>query len=114
MENKTPVTKVEKIPEKIVEKLGTIKKDIEEINSEFFNLANQLVGIQDRLQTLKRRREEKGENYSSTLNFAAGKLKLKKRTDYNWRFDGKDSFIGVSYTTPPTTTEETTPVEEKA
>ena len=103
--NETPKINhvVERIPDKIVEKLDKIKADIEETNNEFFQLATQLVGIQERLALLKKRREEKSQSYNSTLDFTAGKLRLKKRTEYNWRYNGRDAFIGIEVPKPAET-----------
>ena len=91
---------VESLPEKVKEKLGTLKKEIDEINNQFFNLSNEAVGVQKELVVLFDRRKTKAEVVQQTLNFAAGKLKLVKRTGYRWKFDGRGAFIGTPVPVP--------------
>jgi predicted nucleic acid-binding Zn-ribbon protein len=95
-------TIVEHIPEKIQEKLNKVKGEIEIANNQFFQLSSNIVELQNELNKLHKQRKEKAQVIQQTLNFAAGKLKLAKRTGYNWRFNGQDSFVGVPVPEPKT------------
>ena len=96
-----PVTRVEKISEKHLEKIEGLKKEIDALNNEFFQLSTQIVGIQKKLNELYDKRQNKAESIQATIKDAGKKLKLDKRKDFNWRYNGTDSFIGVSYTAKP-------------
>ena len=101
-EKRVEETVVEALPEKTAEKLNDTKRQIIEINSQFFGLSNELVGIQEELSRLYNERKAKANIVQQTLNYAAEKLKLAKRTGYNWKFDGVSNFVGTPVKENPT------------
>lgn len=100
-EKKVPQVVTEKIPEKFLEKILKIKEDVQKLNDEFFNLANQQVAILERLSAIKKQRDSKTESFNSTMKLAAGKLQLAKKTGFNWRYDGNENFVGVEVPPKP-------------
>jgi len=102
-ERKTPNMVTEKIPDKFIEKINALKSDLQNIDNEFFSLSVELVTVQERLSVLKKQRDSKKESFNATMKLAAGKLQLAKKTNYNWRYDGQEGFIGVEVPKPPET-----------
>lgn len=85
----------EKIPEKfakkIAEKLALKNKRLQSFVQISFQLAKAQAMQQELLKDLK----SVGESISGAINDSFKRLKLAKRKDYNWRFDGKENFVGV-------------------
>lgn len=85
----------EKIPEKILKKL---QESTEKKNKALQEILNASVAEME-AHTMKEQAYEKLKNAKKSmqnyLNTGAKKLKLNKKKDYYWRFDRKDSFVGV-------------------
>jgi len=102
----------EKIPDKFVEKIqGGIKKK-QQLTNQFLQLSVNIVNAQKAQRELIDRLKSNDDSISDTLKRAGQKMKLAKRTEYNWRFDGRDSFIGV-YNPPKPKSTPTKPKEKK-
>ena len=85
---------VEKIPEKIY-------KDIQEIIANRGNLLNQMLRISVQRVELETKQKEtldkiksKDASLKSKIQIAAKKLRLQKRKNYRWQYNGNDAFIG--------------------
>ena len=112
-EKRAPVTKIEKIPPKILAEMNKAQEELNEANKEFFQLSTQLVGEKRRLNELYSKRESNAKKIQKALDRAAKKRKLEQQTAYKWRYDPQTaSFIGISYTAPEPPKPVETPIEE--
>jgi len=96
---KTPDGKPRVITEKIPEKLA--KKITEKLQlkgkriQQFLQLSVSIAKAQQKQQEFLGLFKSVEDSISDNLQRAFKKLGLKKKTDYQFRFDGRDSFIGV-------------------
>ncbi len=107
MDNQVSAPKVEKkvepvvkrLPEDTVKKLEEYGKKRQELTRQLLNLSIQEISVhkakEQTLDTINN--SEKG--FQKTLQQAFKKLKLHKKPGYEWRFNGKDEFLG--YPKPP-------------
>ena len=85
----------EKMPEDIVKVMAEIKVAKMDLAQDFLRSAYKLESVKKRVADVYSRIEEKEKQVSQKIKYAFDKLKLKKKTEYSWRFDGKDTFIGT-------------------
>ena len=81
----------EKIAKKITEKLQLKGKRIQQ----FFQLSLTIARAQQKQQEFLQLFKSVEDSVSENLKRAFKKLGLAKKTEYLFRFDGRDSFIGV-------------------
>ncbi len=81
----------EKLKKKMEEKMKLKQKRLKEFVGYSFNIAQAQAKQQEILKTLA----SVEESVKDTMKRAFKKLRLANEKDYNWRFDGRNSFIGV-------------------
>ena len=81
----------EKFAKKIAEKLVLKKKRLQA----FVQVSLQIANANEKQQEILRDLKSAGASISSVIQDSFKRLKLNKRPEYNWRFDGKENFIGV-------------------
>ena len=86
---------IEKIPEKIVKGMDETKNKKNKALNTFLNLSIQVVSLQIKQKELLDKVKSLDESLNSQFQNAVNKLRLKKKTNYNWTFNGKDTFIGT-------------------
>lgn len=85
----------EKIPENLmdeIKKIGTTKQGT---LNQLLQLTIHLLNAQRQQQELLTKLKNTEQKVQNTINYVARKMKLTKKKEYSWRFDGRDSFIGV-------------------
>jgi len=96
---KTPDGKPRVITEKIPENLvKDIKEKVGKKNGllqNFLRVSLQIAGANAQQVQLLEKMKNQEQVISSAINHAFSKMKLKKKTEYQFRFSGKDEFIGV-------------------
>lgn len=96
----------EKIPEKFVkkikEKLALKNKRLQAFVQLSFTIAQAQKKQQESLDLLK----SVGDSISDAINQAFKRMKLGKKKEYRFRYDGRDSFIGVMNPPKPKKKEE--------
>lgn len=85
----------EKIPEKQLTKIQDALKKKQKYLNQFLQLSLQIVNAQAEQRDLQKRLSDNDQSYKSRVEDAYKKMKLSKNKDYGFRFDGRDSFIGV-------------------
>lgn len=97
-----PVPVIEKIPDDIIKLIRDLGEKKNGLLNQFLNISAQVVDIEPKLTKLKKFQKETMEHVkevdksiSQKRNYAFNELKLNKRTDYNWRFDGQGNFVGT-------------------
>ena len=85
----------EKIPEKFVKRIQDGVKKKQKLTRDFLQISVNIVNFQRAQQELIDRLKSNDDNITETIKRAGQKMKLGKRKEYNWRYDGRDSFIGV-------------------
>ena len=103
----------EKIPDKYIKKIQEGIKKRQKLNQDFFQLSVNIVKAQKAQRELVDRLKANDDSVSDTLKRAGQKTKLQKNKEYNWRFDGRDSFIGVYNPPKPKKTALVKPEEKK-
>jgi len=83
------------IPEDIVKTMEKIRGEKGEWVREFVRVAFRLEEAKEKVTTTYSKIGEKEKQYSQKLKFAFDKLKLKKKTQYSWRFDNGNRFVGT-------------------
>ncbi len=85
----------EKMPDKFIKKIQDGIKKKQQLTGQFLQLSVNIVKAQKAQRELIDRLTANGDSIKDTLSRASQKLRLQKRKEYNWRFDGRDSFVGV-------------------
>ena len=86
---------IEKIPEKLQTRINETKKKKAEAVNTFYALSVQIVNLQNSQKDTLNKIKNSNESLKAQIENAFGKLRLKKKTGYNWQYNGSDSFIGV-------------------
>jgi len=93
--NGKPRVITEKIPENLVK---DIKEKIGKKNNllqAFLRISLQIAGANAQQGQILEKMKNSEEVISSAINNAFRKMKLKKKAEYRFRFDGRENFIGV-------------------
>ena len=85
----------EKIPEKLAKKITEKLQLKGKRMQQFLQLSVNIVNAQKKQQELVGLFKSVEDSVSDTLKRAFKKLGLAKKKEYSFRFDGRDSFIGV-------------------
>lgn len=96
VQNKVEVEKpvLERIPDKILEKINKLRQDKQKYLQTMLNVSIQLTQLRDQQSIILKGMNSNMAAMQDILKDAHKKLRLAKKTDYQWRFDGKESFIG--------------------
>jgi len=85
-----------KIPDDILKVINDLKAEKGQLINQFLNLSFQVGELKDRQDETRKKVKDNNEQTSQKIKYAFDKLKLKKRKNYRWGFDGKrDIFIGT-------------------
>ena len=85
----------EKISDKFVKKIHETIRKKQKLTNQFLQLSIKVVQAEKAQQELLETLRATSNDTITVLQRASQKMKLQKRKDYNWRFDGRDSFVGV-------------------
>jgi len=83
-----------KIPEGILKVITDLKAKKGQLINQFLNISFQLGELADRQNEARSRVKNNNEQIGQKIKYAFDKLKLKKRKNYRWVYNGKDSFVG--------------------
>ena len=89
-----PKPVVEKIPEGILKIITDLKVKKGKLINQFLNISFQLAELQDKQKETKDKVKNTNEQIGQKVKYAFDKLRLKKRKNYRWSYNGGDSFIG--------------------
>ena len=90
-----PKPVVEKIPEKIYKVMKELSGKKGQLLQQMLNVSVQRVKLEITQKELVDKLESNAESYRAKLQDAFNKLRLKKRKNYRWGYNGKDAFIGT-------------------
>lgn len=90
-----PKPVVEKIPEDIMKHIRDLSAKKGNLLNQFLNVSAQTVELQTQQRTTMDKIKNTNESINAKMKYAYGKLKLNKRTDYRWSYDGQGNFIGT-------------------
>jgi len=79
------------IRDRIITDLKTKKG---QLVNQFLNISFQLAELQDKQKVTKDKVKSTNEQIGQKIKYAFDKLRLKKRKNYRWSYNGGDSFIG--------------------
>ena len=102
--NGKPRVITEKIPEKFIKKIAEKLALKNKRLHAFVQVSFQIAKGQETQQVILRDLKSVGDSLSDAIKDAYKKLKLAKKVEYKFRFDGKENFIGVM--NPPKTKKE--------
>lgn len=100
MEEKKIETINEAIPKKLLNPILDAEKNSRKLNRELHNLTIQILALRNRQEKTFKSLQTAGTSIRSKIERAFKKMKLGKKKQYNWRFDGKESFIGINRPEP--------------
>lgn len=89
-----PKPVIETIPHKILDVMNKLRQDKNQLFNQMLNISFQVVELQKQQITISDKIKNNNAAFRDSLKNAGRKLKLQKRKNYRWRFDGKDSFVG--------------------
>lgn len=89
-----PKPVVEKIPEGILKVITDLKTKKGQLINQFLNLSFQLGELTDKVNETRNKVKSTNEQIGQKVKYAFDKLKLKKRKNYRWSYNGGDSFLG--------------------
>lgn len=104
IDGKKRVVTVE-MPEKQKKAIEKKQEDKKKIAQKFYQIARNVAKAQRVLSELDKQMEDIDQSISDRIKEAYKKLRLNKQNDRQWRYDGRNSFIGV-YNPPPKKKEE--------
>ena len=87
--------RVEKIPEKQLEKIIHIQKELDLLGAEFYKISYQLTEVFEKQMLLKQKLSNKTVALHDWLTDVRRKMRLDKIAGYRWQWNGSDSFVGV-------------------
>ncbi len=85
----------EKIPEDLVKDIKEKMKKKNGLLQNFLRVALSIANANTQQALLLEKMKSQEDVIGSAINHAFRKMKLKKNPEYQFRFDGRDSFIGV-------------------
>ena len=85
----------EKIPDNLIKDITEKIKKKSGLFQRFFQIALQVANAQKAQQDTLAKMGNQEQVISSAINHAYRKMKLGKKKGYQFRFDGKENFIGV-------------------
>lgn len=88
------------LPEKIKNGIDEKKKQKGQLAQKFFQISLNVTRGQTVMQDISKQMEGIDESIKGRVQDGFKKLRLGKQKDRQWRFDNRDSFIGV-YNPPP-------------
>ena len=94
-----------KIPDDIVKIINELKNKKAQLINQFLNISFQLAEMQDAQKTTKDKVKSTDDQIRQKIQYSFDKLKLKKRTQYRWSYNGSDTFVGHLVPEPPKTEE---------
>lgn len=86
---------VETIPEGILKIIIDLKAKKGQLVNQFLNVSFQLAELQDKQKDVKDKVKSTNQQIGQKIKYAYDKLKLKKRKNYRWSYNGGDSFTGT-------------------
>lgn len=89
---------IEQIPANILAIMQTLNQQAGRLNNQMLRLSIQLLDMETMQKDLRRKMKEIGAKYQKEIKKASKKLKLNKRTDYKWQFNG-EAFVGTPNST---------------
>ena len=84
----------EKIPEKILKLIEGLRIKKGQLVNQFLNVSFQLGEIQEAQNTIRNQVKNTSNSIKQKIQYAYEKLKLKKKKNYRWQYNGKDGFVG--------------------
>ena len=90
-----PKPVVEKIPEDIMKHIKDLGGKKNNLLNQFLSISAQTVEMQTQQRTILDKVKSTNESVNAKIKYAYGKLKLNKKTDYRWNYDGKGNFVGT-------------------
>lgn len=90
-----PRVVTEKIPEKFAKKIQEKLQKKQKLLNQFLQLSINILNAQEDQRNIAKTLKETKESITGNINIAFKKLRLGKKKYYHWRYDGRDSFIGV-------------------
>jgi len=90
----------ERIPEDILVKINELQKRNSDLRREFYQVSMTLGRVYAYHQELIKKMDDCNAQTKQKIQYAGDKLKLTHKLDYEWQFDGIDSFVGTKKPTP--------------
>lgn len=90
-----PKPVIEKIPEGILKIIKELKAKKGQLINQFLNLSFQLSELQDKQKDTKDKVKNTDGQIGQKVKYAFDKLRLKKRKNYRWSYNGGDAFTGT-------------------
>jgi len=85
----------ENIPKEYVEIIDGKKKERQQLLNTFLQVSFQIAQAQKAQQELVNKLADVDQSFKGKLEWIMQKMKLHKMRDRNWRYDGRENFIGV-------------------
>ena len=96
-----PKPVIEKIPDDILKVINDLKNKKNQLINQFLQLSFQVDELVDRKNETRNKVKSTNEQISQKVKYAFDKLRLKKRKNYRWSYNGGDSFVGNLIPEPP-------------
>lgn len=94
-ENETKKVITEKIPEKFLADMTKNAGDKQKLSYQLLQMTINILNAQEEQKNILVKMKASDEGYKKQVQYAFDKMRLAKNKDYQWRYDGKDSFIGT-------------------
>ena len=85
----------EVIAETYLKAINEAKEKKNTLLQEFVNTSLQRASLVKREQEILEKLNNNVKSIQNSIEYAYKKMKLNKKTEYSWMFDGKDKFIGT-------------------
>ncbi len=93
---------VEKIPEKLLIAINEVVNKKRTLLNQFLQVSFRVVNAQKQQKDMSDKLNNNAQSIGQKIQYAFKKMKLGKRKQYQWKYDGKDAFIGQLIPKPKT------------
>ncbi len=95
--NEGEVKKVmtEKIPEKMLGDMNKHAKEKQQCSYQLLQITINILNAQEQQKDILTRMKRADDDYKKQVQYAFNKMRLNRDKNYQWRFDGRDSFTGT-------------------
>lgn len=90
-----------KIPDDVLKVMTELREQKNKLLQGYLDISYQAEQINRKKGEVYDKLNKNNEMYGQKIQFAFNKLKLKKKKQYRWGFNGKDAFIGQLVPEPP-------------
>jgi len=93
---------IEKIPENLLKAINEVTQKKRILLNQFLQVSFQVVNTQKQQRDIADKLNNNEQSIGQKIQYAFKKMKLGKKKEYGWRYDGRGNFVGQLIPKPKT------------